>query len=81
MTARDRNAAGYRLHEALEFWHERWTLEGLYVACPGCHAQQLAGDAGQPFTHVDGCAMATDFGQHPWIELRHVLADLPPVPV
>ncbi|MCP1515653.1 hypothetical protein [Pseudomonas rhodesiae] len=43
MRARDRNAARYRLQEALELWQERWTLDGLY--CPGCHAQQLAADA------------------------------------
>ena len=80
MSALDRNAARYRLHEALEFWHERWTLEGLYVSCPGCHAQQLADDAREPFLHVDGCAMATDFAKHPWVELRDLRADLPAVP-
>ncbi|MBW9240773.1 hypothetical protein I6U33_25925 [Pseudomonas carnis] len=80
MSARDSNARQYRLHEALEFRHERWTLEGLYVSCPGCHAQQLADDAREPFMHVDGCAMTTEFAKHPWIELRDLLADLPPVP-
>lgn len=78
MSARDSNASRYRLHEALEFWHKRWTLEGLYyVSCPRCHAQQLADDAREPFQHVHGCAMTTEFAKHPWVELRDLLADLP----
>ncbi|SDT94026.1 hypothetical protein [Pseudomonas yamanorum] len=80
MSARDRDAARYRLHQALEFWQERWVLDGLYVSCPGCYAQQMADDAREPFLHVDGCAMATDFAKHPWVELRDLLADLAAVP-
>lgn len=79
MSARDNNAARYRLREALEFWSERWSLDGLQVICQGCHAQQLADDAREPFLHIEGCALATEFAKHPWIELRDLLADLPPV--
>lgn len=78
LSARDRHGARHRLQEALAFWGERWVLDGLYVTCPGCHAQQLTDDARRPFQHVDGCAMATDFARYPWIELRDLLADLPP---
>ncbi|WP_278405986.1 hypothetical protein [Pseudomonas rhodesiae] len=80
MSARDRSGSRHRLNEGLEFWGARWVLDGLYVTCPGCHAQQLTDDARRPFQHVDGCALATKFAQLPWIELRNLLADLPPVP-
>lgn len=80
MSARDSNAARYRLQDALEFWGERWVLDGLQVTCPGCLTEQLAQDARAPFMHVDGCPLATEFAQHPWVELRDLLADLPPVP-
>lgn len=80
MTSRDSNAALYRLQDGLEFWGERWVLDGLQVTCPGCLAEQLAQDARAPFIHVDGCPLATEFAQTPWVELRDLLADLPPVP-
>lgn len=80
MSARDRNAARYRLTEALEFWGERWVLDGLQVTCPGCLVEQIAHDAREPFIHAEDCPLATDFAQHPWVELRDLLADLPPVP-
>lgn len=80
MSARDRNAARYRLQEALEFWGERWVLDGVQVTCPGCLAEQPAQDAHAPFQHGDGCPLTTDFAKYPWLELRNLLADLPPVP-
>lgn len=80
LSARDRNAALYRLQERLEFWHDRWTLDRLYVSCVLCHAQQRVDDARRPFLHVEGCGLATEFAKHPWIELRDQLVDLPAVP-
>lgn len=80
MSAKERNAAIYRLHEGLEYWHERWQLVGQCVICPGCQAQQLAKDAQTPFVHVDGCSMASDFAKFPWLELRDHLRGLPAVP-
>jgi len=65
MSAHESNTSRYRLNEAREFWHERWTLESRYASCLGCPAQQLAEDVRESFMHVDGCAMATDFAKHP----------------
>jgi hypothetical protein len=80
MTSRDSNAVRYRLQDALEFWGERWVLDGQQVTCPGCLTEQLAQDARAPFMHADGCPLATEFAQQPWVELRDLLADLPTVP-
>lgn len=79
MSARDRNAARYRLEGGLEFWQERWVLAGTEVLCSACQASQFARHADKPFVHVDGCAQAGDFAQHPWRELAELLQQLPPV--
>ncbi|CZT31678.1 hypothetical protein BTW15_27730 [Pseudomonas syringae pv. tomato] len=81
MSARDRNAARYRLEGGLEFWRERWQLDGTDVVCSACQATQFAREAARPFVHVDGCAQAGDFAQHPRIELRDLLVGLPAVAV
>ncbi len=75
------SGASERMQDALEFWHDRWTLDRLYVSCVVCHAQQRVDYARRPFLHVEGCGLASDFAKHPWMELRALLADLPPVPV
>lgn len=80
MSARERNAARYRLEEGLEFWHERWVLAGAEVLCSACQACQFAREVHAPFVHVDGCAQAGDFAQHPWRELAELLRELPAVP-
>ncbi|QXQ21408.1 hypothetical protein [Pseudomonas tolaasii] len=67
------------LHQALNAWHEHWSLDGLYVACPNCHAQQLANDAHKSFQHLGPCALASPAPRHPWLELRDLLALLPAV--
>lgn len=80
MSARDRNAARYQLQDGLEFWRERWQLDGADVVCGACQATQGAHEAGKSFAHVDGCAQAGDFAQHPWRELAELLQQLPQVP-
>jgi hypothetical protein len=80
MSARDRNAARYQLQGGLEFWRERWQLDGADVVCGACQATQLAHEAARPFVHVHGCAQAGDFAQHPWRELAELLQQLPQVP-
>jgi hypothetical protein len=80
MSARERNAARYRLEGGLEAWRERWLLAGAEVLCNACQACQFAREADKPFVHVDGCAQAGDFAQHPWRELAELLQQLPQVP-
>lgn len=75
MSARDRNAARYRLEDGLEFWHERWVLAGAEVLCSTCQACQFAREVHAPFVHQAG-----DFAQHPWRELAELLRGLPTVP-
>ncbi|WP_055137530.1 hypothetical protein [Pseudomonas corrugata] len=80
MSARDRNAARYRLSEGLERWHRRWLLEGVRVRCLVCQAEQDAQDAGAPFSHLSQCVVHGEFAQHPWRDLAELLHDLPAVP-
>lgn len=49
------------------------------LLCVGCGVGQGERNADQPFLHVDGCRLASGFAKHPWIELRALLTDLPPV--
>lgn len=77
MSAREVNQARYRLEEGLRFWGTRWTLADLVVQCKTCQAPQAAQDAPEPFQHVEGCAMTSDFAKHPWRELAEILRDLP----
>lgn len=77
MSARDRNAARYRLAEGLEYWSNRWELVGQVVRCATCHAEQSAPKAGEPYRHVEGCARTSDFAKYPWRELAELLRDLP----
>jgi hypothetical protein len=80
VSARERNAARYRLEEGLEFWHERWVMAGPVVLCGTCQASQFAHEAADPFVHVEGCAKTSDFAKYPWRELRELLRDLPTEP-
>lgn len=79
MSARDRNAARYRLDDALNAWSTKWILEGNGVICIVCGAAQPARGADQPFRHVEGCRLASDFTQYPWRELAELLQGLPAV--
>lgn len=80
MSARERNAVRYRMTEGLEYWGQRWALDGTTVRCVACHAGQLAEDAREPFVHVDGCAKTSEFAKYPWRELAELLRELPVVP-
>jgi len=80
MSARDRLSAHDRLTGGLKVWNSRWLFSGMHIACLVCRAQQQAEDANEPFAHLDDCTLATEDDQRPWIELRHLLADLPLVP-
>jgi hypothetical protein len=80
MSARDRNAARYRLDDGLNAWSTKWVLEGNGVMCVSCDAGQPARSADEPFRHVDGCRLANDFTEYPWRELTEVLRKLPQVP-
>lgn len=80
MSAYECHTTHAELQDALENWYERWVLEGQYVACPRCHAQQRVDHAYEPFLHVDGCTLASDVATCPWMALRDLLADLSPVP-
>lgn len=79
MSMRARLGANDRLTGGLKVWNSRWIFKGLHIACLVCRAQQQAEDANSPFAHLDDCALAIEDDQRPWIELRHLLADLPPV--
>ena len=80
MSARETNAARYRLEDGLEFWHERWLIAGPVVLCSTCQASQFAHEAGDPFKHVEGCAKTSDFAKYPWRELAELLRELPTEP-
>lgn len=79
LSAKERNAARYRLEDGLEAWGQRWELLGHTVRCQHCHAMQRAGKAAVPFAHAQGCANTGDFAQHPWCDLGDLLAQLPEV--
>ncbi|MGE8349004.1 MAG: hypothetical protein ACN6P5_00470 [Pseudomonas protegens] len=72
MSARDRNAARFRLEGGLEFWRGRWQLDGTDVVCSACQDTQMAHEWTQPFVYVSGCAQTSDFAQHPWRELAEL---------
>jgi len=80
MNALDRNAARYRLDDSLNAWSIKWVLDANAVMCACCSAGQCARDAEQPFRHVAGCRLDSDFTKYPWRELADLLRELPPVP-
>lgn len=79
LSAKERNAARYRLEDGLEAWMQRWELLGHTVRCQHCHAMQRAGKSTQAFSHASGCANTGEFAQHPWRELGELLEQLPEV--
>lgn len=79
LSAKERNAARYRLEDGLEAWGQRWELLGHTVRCQHCHAMQRASKAPLPFSHADGCANTGEFAQHPWRDLAQLLEQLPKV--
>ncbi|RTY73537.1 hypothetical protein [Pseudomonas veronii] len=80
MSARDRNAARYRLDDSLNAWSTKWVLDGNAVHCAGGSAGQPARSADEAFRHVAGCPQAGDITQSPWRELAELLQQLPRVP-
>ncbi|MEQ7920336.1 hypothetical protein ABQX22_14165 [Xanthomonas sp. WHRI 1810A] len=59
-------------------WASRWVILGNGQAgCVACGASQRAGDASQPFVHVEGCINQRELLQQPWATLREQLRQLP----
>lgn len=80
MSAKESNAARRNLEGRLEEWADRWIMAGTlgrHIACRGCHKVQTAGKAGEPFQHVDGCPLTSDFARYPWHSLAEILRRLP----
>lgn len=79
MTARDRNAARYRLDGGLEEHGRRWEVDGDLIRCRTCRRGHLASKAGEAFQHAADCAARSDFARHPWHDLAELLRALPAV--
>lgn len=80
LSARDSNAATYRLDNGLNACSTTWVLDANMLLCAGCSARQYARDAAQPFRHGDGCALASELTLYPWRELAKLLRAVPQVP-
>lgn len=81
MSAIERNARLY-LESNLEAWAGRWLMVGTlgrHIACRECLKVQKASEAGEPYQHVDGCPLTSDFAKYPWRELAEILRGLPVV--
>ncbi|MBK3447567.1 hypothetical protein [Pseudomonas haemolytica] len=78
MSARDSNAARYRLDETLNDWSTKWVLDANALYCAGCSAGQPVRSADEVFRHGAGCPQACDLTKYPWRELAQMLTNLPP---
>lgn len=82
MSAAERNAARRDLETGLEQWAGRWFMAGTlgrHIACRECLKVQQVSKANEPYQHVDGCPLASDFAKYPWRELAELLHGLPVV--
>lgn len=79
MSARDRNAARYRLDGGLTEHARQWEVDGDLIRCRACGRGHLASKAGESFVHAADCASRSDFARHPWHDLAELLRTLPAV--
>lgn len=77
MSARDRNAARYRLDGGLTEHARRWEIDGDLIRCRACGRGHLASKAGESFVHAADCPARSDFARNPWRDLADLLRDLP----
>lgn len=80
MSAIERNAARRAIERQLEEWAGRWFMAGdfgRHIACRECLKVQQVAKANEPYQHVDGCPLASDFAKYPWRELAEILQGLP----